>query len=165
MNGLASDSFITTADLAGPEGETETLELAQVDEEMHTSHRDPLGIPTFEELAACEDTLGHIPDLMAHNPDDVSDSEAEGDEDKDEDELEELVGEPDSEGSSQVQQEPAVATRRTTRHNAGVKRLDQSYEWNLMNLSLGAAIRNFGDKAREACKSELKQLFEEKKAL
>ncbi len=37
----------------------------------------------------------------------------------------------------------------------GVQRLDESYEWNLMNLSLGAAIRNFGDAARDACKAEL----------
>jgi hypothetical protein len=34
-----------------------------------------------------------------------------------------------------------------------------------MNLSLGAAICNFGDTARDACRAELLQLFQEKKAL
>jgi hypothetical protein len=46
-----------------------------------------------------------------------------------------------------------------------VQRYDSNYEWNLMNLSVGAAIRNFGDSARNACKDELVQLFREKKAL
>jgi len=106
--------------------------------------------------------------------DDDSDSESEEDDDDksivsdvDEDQvgLAELLQDAYSQASSAVQEEPTVPLRRTTRSNAGTKRLDQSYEWNLMNLSLGAAIRNFGDMAREACKDELVQLFEEKKAL
>jgi hypothetical protein len=88
------------------------------------------------------------------------------DDDDDGDELEDLLEQAaESDSSSQVQQQPTVATRRSTRRNAGIRRLYESYEWNLMNLSLGAAIRNFGDKGRDACKAELVQLFEEKKAL
>jgi len=55
--------------------------------------------------------------------------------------------------------------RRSTRHNAGVARRDDRYEWNLMNLGVGEAIREFGDTASDTCKAELQQLFVEKKAL
>jgi len=80
------------------------------------------------------------------------------DDDDDGDELEDLLEQAaESDSSSQVQQQPTVATRRSTRHNAGIRRLYESYEWNLMNLSLGAAIRNFGDKGRDACKAELEE--------
>jgi hypothetical protein len=76
-----------------------------------------------------------------------------------------MLQQAESHTSSQVPQQPTVGTRRSTRHNAGVQRLDESYEWNLMNLSLGAVICNFGDEARKACKAELKQLFEDKGVL
>jgi hypothetical protein len=58
-----------------------------------------------------------------------------------------------------------VPIRKTLQSMAGVKRLDELYVWNSMNLSLGAAICNFGDTARDACRAELLQLFKEKKAL
>jgi hypothetical protein len=72
----------------------------------------------------------------------------------------------DSSGSSTPNDNcRTVPLRRTTHENAGVQRHDNNYEWNLMNLSVGAAIRNFGDTAHDACKVELVQLFKEKKAL
>jgi len=33
---------------------------------------------------------------------------------------------------------------------AGVKRYDESFEWNLMNLSVNTALRDFGDMAEKA---------------
>jgi hypothetical protein len=142
--------------------------------DMHAPDPDPTGVPTAEEESANNEDPGGLPELSAPSGDDDSDSESEEDDDDksivsdvDEDQvgLAELLQDAYSQASSAVQEEPTVPLRRTTRSNAGTKRLDQSYEWNLMNLSLGAAIRNFGDVAREACKDELVQLFEEKKAL
>ena len=72
----------------------------------------------------------------------------------------EAVIDTDSSGSLQPNENRrAVPVRRTAREKAGVQRYDLNYEWNLMNLSVGAAIRNFGDTARYACKDELIQLF------
>jgi hypothetical protein len=70
-----------------------------------------------------------------------------------------------SDSSSAVQAEVQIPLRRTSRQTAGHKRYDENYEWNLLNLSVGAAIRNFGDLAREAVSAELVQLFKEKRAL
>jgi hypothetical protein len=71
----------------------------------------------------------------------------------------------DDSGSSAPKDEGKVQLRRSTRETAGVKRYDEDYNWNLMNLSVGATIRNFGNDARNACKDELLQLFKERKAL
>jgi hypothetical protein len=73
--------------------------------------------------------------------------------------------EADSDSSSAVQAERAVPLRRTSRETAGHKRYDENYEWNLLNLSVGASIQNFGNVAREAVTAELVQLFKEKRAL
>jgi len=54
--------------------------------------------------------------------------------------------------------------RRSARVNAGVKRHDDRYEWNLMSLGVGEAIQKFRDVAADACKAELHQLLIEKKA-
>jgi len=168
MNQLAGGSIITLADLSTGV-EEERLQGAMEDEgpQLHAPAADARVVPTAEEQAILEEP----PPLVDQTGDD-SDSEADDDdeepleEDEEDDDIAELLDQAlDSDGSSQVQSQPTATTRRTTRHNAGVKRLDDSYEWNLMNLSLGAAIRNFGDKARDACKAELLQLFEEKKAL
>jgi len=71
----------------------------------------------------------------------------------------------DDSGSSAPKDEGKVQLRRSTRETAGVKRYDEDYNRNLMNLSVGAVIRNFGNDARNACKDELLQLFKEKNAL
>jgi hypothetical protein len=172
MNAPAGEDALTQADLNTGvySGEDDPQDAKEEQEETHVTKGGMLGIPTAEEEAICDGVLSGLPELVAQDDDD-SDSESEdtdsivsNDED---DELEEILqeGTDSDEGSSRVQQQPSVPVRRTTRHNAGVRRLDESYEWNLMNLSLGAAIRNFGDAARDACKAELQQLFEEKKAL
>jgi hypothetical protein len=62
-------------------------------------------------------------------------------------------------------QEVGNAIRRSKRTTAGVRRYDESYEWNLMNLSVNMVLQDFGEVADKACKDELKQLFREKKTL
>jgi len=173
MNALAGEDALTQADLNTGVygGEDDSQDAMEEQEDTHVPKGGTLGIPTAEEEAICDDILSELPELVAPDDDDDSDSESEDTDSivsNDEgDELEEILQEAtdSDDGSSRVQQQPSVPVRRTTRHNAGVRRLDESYEWNLMNLSLGAAIRNFGDAARDACKAELQQLFEEKKAL
>jgi hypothetical protein len=131
-------------------------------------------IPTAEEILACDQELEEdLPELCPQGYDNDSESESEDadsvasdDDDGDEDDLAELLESiTDSEASSAVEAQPSVPIRKKSRSTAGVKRLDELYEWNLMNLSLGAAIRNFGETARDACRAELLQLFQEKKAL
>ena len=163
MNALAGEDALTQADLNTGVygGEDDSQDAMEEQEDTHVPKGGTLGIPTAEEEAICDDILSELPELVAPDDDDDSDSESEDTDSivsNDEgDELEEILQEAtdSNEGSSRVQQQPSVPVRRTTRHNAGVRRLDESYEWNLMNLSLGAAIRNFGDAARDACKAEL----------
>jgi hypothetical protein len=162
MNALAGEDALTQADLNTGVygGEDDPQDAMEEQEDTHVPKGGMLGIPTAEEEAICDSVLSGLPELVAPDDDD-SDSESEDTDSivsNDEgDELEEILQEAtdSNEGSSRVQQQPSVPVRRTTRHNAGVQRLDESYEWNLMNLSLGAAIRNFGDAARDACKAEL----------
>ncbi len=80
-------------------------------------------------------------------------------------EEQENVFQSDSTGSSVPTDDRKIPVRRTTRENAGVRRYDDDYQWNLMNLSVRAAVRNFGNMVLDACKAELVQLFIEKKAL
>jgi hypothetical protein len=63
---------------------------------------------------------------------------------------------------AKVQQPPLC---RSARPNAGMKRYDEAYDWNLMNLRIGAALKSFRVVTEEACKRELYQLLIEKKAL
>jgi hypothetical protein len=80
----------------------------------------------------------------------------------DDEELEELDNLlNDSDDSLKPQVDQRVPLRRTARSNAGIKWYDLDYEWSLMNLSVDAAIRGFGDMAVKACKEELVQLFME----
>ncbi len=84
----------------------------------------------------------------------------------------------DSQVASEKQHKPVRRSTRTTarqnKHNEQfywgfhlqeAKRYDDSYEWNLMNLSVGSAVRSFGAVATDACRAELIQLFQDKKAL
>jgi len=71
----------------------------------------------------------------------------------------------DSDSSFEPKDDARVPLRRSQRENAGKRTYDNSYEWNLMNLSVGAAVRGFGDVAKDAVKEELTQLFIHKKAL
>jgi hypothetical protein len=129
------------------------------------------------------DELEGLPELAMRDEDDdsvsessdtdVEDNMSESDEDDQklfetemkamEEQAEQL--DTDDSGSSAPKDEGKVQLRRSARGTAGVKRYDEDYNWNLMNLSVGAAIRNFGNDARNACKDELLQLFKEKTAL
>jgi hypothetical protein len=117
----------------------------------------------FEEDVDLPDLVGRELDddsvsESSESDDDVSEATSDPDDDErfeaelDEmDRQSELLETNDSE-SSAPQENLGVHLRRTARKNAGVQRYDDNYEWNLMNLSVGAAICNFGDTAREACK-------------
>jgi len=133
-------------------------------------------IPEEDMLADVADdpTLPELEDAM-----DDSGSVAEEDDDDDESETGNYLGDggedtlkelyelledkaETSESSEEIHQPPL---RRSTRTAAGTRKWDDRYDWNLINLSVGAAQKTFGDAATEACKHELLQLFVEKEAL
>ncbi len=173
MNDIAGAAGVKLADMP-----TEQDGNVEADENQLTLHR-PCDseemLPTSEEMAIADEDID-LPALTSQYDDDDSDSESgeEGEEnlygeddaaDEEAADISEILEEAASEGSSKVQEEPRRPLRRSTRETAGHQRYDSDYEWNLMNLSVGAAIRNFGDVARQACMAELTQLFREKKAL
>jgi len=188
MNDLLGANGIRLADL-GSEPEPERV-AQDCDRAATVQTHEPIravGEMTNEEaeISLEEMHLDDVPDLVDRGDDDsVSESGDDDDDDLSEtdsdsdpndnerfqEEIEEIEGrgeelETDDTGSSAPNDLGRVQVRRTRRENAGVQRYDQNYEWNLMNLSVGAAIRNFGDAARSACKAELLQLFREKGAL
>jgi hypothetical protein len=188
MNDLAGAAGIKTADIPieGYEQEldNETSLLEQLIVRQHTEEE---GIVPTEPENEINDVEMGMPELTAHSEqDDDSDSESEDDDDLDNEseedddveglaagdgldeealEVQERLMEEHSDSSSAVQTEVQIPLQRTSRQTAGHKRYDENYEWNLLNLSVGAAIRNFGNVAREAVSAELVQLFKEKKAL
>jgi hypothetical protein len=182
MNEMAGEFKIDLSELAGNKiADDEQQELSPA------VHQPPAmdAEMTEQEAEIAMDDDADLPELVAREEVDDSSSESSDSDDDDdmstessdpdddekfEAELEELDRqanelETDDSGSSKPREHPEVHLRRTTRENAGVQRYDSNYEWNLMNLSVGAAIRNFGDTAKQACKAELVQLFVEKKAL
>lgn len=119
---------------------------------MHQPPANTSVAATAEETAIGEDPP--VPELTNH--DDDSDSKAEPDEE--DDELEQILQQ-DSDCSVEKQakdleeitlQEVGNAICRSKRTMAGVKRYDESFEWNLMNLSVNTALRDFGDMAEKA---------------
>ncbi len=132
MDELAADNTLTLADLnIAAEPSEHPQEATEGKPQMHAPRGDMLVTPTAEEQAIDNDE----PPSLVHQDDDDSDSES-GDPDDEEsfadegnDELAELLEQAvESDTSSRVQAQPVVATRRTSRHNAGVRRLDESYE-------------------------------------
>jgi len=183
MNDLAGAGGIKLADLEDPEP---TVDVARTEGPEVIMPRHPYPEITQEEAQIeFDEGITDMPALVEQEDDDsvsessevdyeLDDNGSESDPDDDtrfEEELivqeqQEAVIDTDSSGSLQPNDNRrAVPVRRTARENAGVQRYDSNYEWNLMNLSVGAAIRNFGDTSRYACKDELIQLFKEKKAL
>jgi len=186
MNNLAGDSSLTLAD-THHDGNVGSEVMIKDQVQHHTTHvpeLDAAMIMTPEE-AQIDNTeaadLGNIPELVDADEDDDSDSES-GDSVELEHELQELDKLLEDSSDSQVANEAEHAPlRRSARTTAGVKRKDDSYDWgfatqevkryddsyesNLMNLSMGTVIRSFGAVTRDACKAELLQLFQEKKAL
>jgi len=183
MNDLAGAGGIKLADLEDPEP---TVDVARTEGPEVIMPRHPYPEITQEEAQIeFDEGITDMPALVEQEDDDsvsessevdyeLDDNGSESDPDDDtrfEEELivqeqQEAVIDTDSSGSLQPNDNRrAVPVRRTARENAGVQRYGSNYEWKLMNLSVGAAIRNFGDTARYACKDELIQLFKEKKAL
>jgi hypothetical protein len=186
MNELAGVSGIKVVDLELPEQEDEAMMPEQAGPPLHAPNPEQLPLEMTEQEAAIEFEEGlKMPDLVDQGGDDDSVSESSDSDDEDDDamsksdpdeeerfekELEAMEQqaaelETDDSGSSTPKDNKGVHLHRSTRETAGVRRYDDNYEWNLMNLSVGAAIRNFGDSAHEACKAELIQLFKVKKAL
>jgi len=163
MNEMAGTTGIRLADLDyGNEAEADEAPR-QEGPAMHVpSHPFPEVTQEEVQIELDEDLMMNLPELM-HEVDDDSvsessemDSEMDEDEDVHEDvarfeeellaeEEQQAVFETDSSGSSKPNDNIRPAPlRHTLRENAGVQRYDSNYEWNLMILSVGATIRNFG---------------------
>jgi hypothetical protein len=168
MNEIAGEDIVAPIDIEAdqvdnPEEARTTLHLS------HTPVDDPSTGVTSEEAKLDDDNVC-MPELV-DNDDDESDDEMEdasvgNDDDNPLDEI--LQGDSDTaeeltrDMETQAQQ---AEVRRSQRSTAGVRRYDDAYDWNLMNLSVTSALRDFGEVAEDTCKSELVQLFKEKKAL
>jgi hypothetical protein len=176
MNELAGTTGLKIVDIELPERDTESERMSLDPPDTHLPTTTLPEMTDEEEIIQFDDDV-EMPELIPRQADDDSVSESSNDfEDEDEkerweaeleaQEREEEVLQTDSSGSSTPRDEDRrIPLRRTARSNAGVQRYDTNYEWNLMNLSVGAAVRNFGNTALDACKNELVQLFVEKKAL
>jgi hypothetical protein len=183
MKELAGTRGVKVADLGIPESEVEEMQVDSPDTHVPTTLLTGM---TNKEAAIAFDEVLDLPELVGHEDDDDSVSESgetvndyddfpDDDEDPEdrarfEEELQameeqENIFQSDSSGSSALTDDRWIPVRRTTRENVGVQRYDDNDEWNLMNLSVGAAVRNFVDTALEACKAELVQLFVEKRAI
>jgi len=181
MNELAGTSGVKAADIGIPASVAEEMQVDSPDTHVPTASLPEM---TNEEMAIEFDEDLDLPELVGREDDDdsvsesgetVNDDNDSQDDDEDpedrvrfEEELQAMKGQEnvfqsDSSGSSVPTDNRRIPVRRTTPENAGVQRYDDNYEWNLMNLSVGAAVRNFGDTALEACKAELVQLFIEKR--
>jgi hypothetical protein len=174
MNAAAEGRELTTADLIDGAA-TEGPDAERPVQEKH----DPADFPgvdigiTMDALALGDD-VDDVPEL-GHYP---NDDEDEYDEDPDED-MPDLVGKitedrsnglvgigDGNESSESIESnEERAIPRRSTRATAGVRRYDENYQWNLMNLSVKTAVADFGEVADAACEAELVQLFREKRAL
>ncbi len=182
---------MTTAEIEFEEGRGDNSEEAR--NTLHPSHT-PVDNPgtgvTSEEAkldnededmpeeAKLDNEDEDMPDLV-NNDEDESDDEADDTHDEDEeamienedhDPLEEILQSVDSDTTEEQEKEMEKAAQqaevwRSQRSTAGVRRYDEAYDWNLMNLSVTSALRDFGEVAEEACKTELVQLIQGKKAL
>jgi hypothetical protein len=167
MNQLAGETGVRAADIA----------VEKVREAVEITERVALNQPTMMDIVEADVEQADDPEIpeLEDQTDAESDDEAEDDEsetaeylgDGGEKALEELYQileeESSATDSSEKQERPPV--RRSERTNAGVKKRDDAYHWNLMNLSVNAALESFGEVASDACRDELVQLFVDKKAL
>jgi hypothetical protein len=162
MNELSGKGGISLADL-------EAIPILPAVEQAMVSHQatpDHSVASTAEEANIMDDVP--MPDLVDQDyQDDESDTEDEVDDEDElekEDELKDILQQ-DSDSSidkmAKDLEEIAVqkvgnAMRRSKRTTAGVRRYDESYDWNLMNLSVNTALQDFGEVADKSCKDELK---------
>jgi hypothetical protein len=141
-------------------------------------------IPMEVDLDDIYDDEDGTPQLVPRDADvDDSDSESEDsilETEQELKELEDFMGD-DSSDSQVANEKGHKPLRRLMRATAGqtkrdeqfdwgfhlqeAKRYDELYDWNLMNLSIGSAVRSFGAVAADACEAESVQLFQDKKAL
>jgi hypothetical protein len=169
MNEIAGEDIVVPADI-----ESVGVENSEARTTLQPSHmpvkNTGIGI-TPEEAMLINNNDTNVPEL-ANNDDDDSDDKMEDDTvaNDEDDPLDEILQQGDSYTGDELMRElesaaQQVEVRRSQQSTAGVKRYDEAYNWNLMNLSVTSALREFGEVAEEACKSELVQLFKEKKAL
>jgi hypothetical protein len=175
MNDIAGGAGITLADVQ-TDGDVEEFDEA-IGPSLHQSNDEEANVSTAEEDAVCDMELEEFPELTDQYHDD-SDSESDEEEPEellvgqdnecgeieDQAELGELLEELGMSAHKPEEQQPRIL-RRSSRETAGKQRYDTAYDWNLMNLSVSAAMKNFGDVAKQACMAELLQLFREKRAL
>jgi predicted nuclease of predicted toxin-antitoxin system len=126
-----------------------------------------------------EESFPDLPELEERREDEDDIDDEREDDDQDEKETADFLGDAGESAikelydileqeSSDSGTEPTVhrpPLRRSERTTAGVKVRDDSYDWSFMNLSVAAALNEFGQVAKDACKNELVQLFTEKQAL
>jgi hypothetical protein len=153
MNGLAGETWVKAADILTAEQAEAESDVA----ERVTLHQ-PIAMDIIEEeeVELDDPKLPELEDPM----DEESDDEAEDDEsetgdylgDGGEEALKELYQileeESDTSVSSDKVQQPPL--RRSERTSAGVKKRDEAYHWNFMNLSVNAALDSFGKVASDA---------------
>jgi len=171
LNSTSGNALVSASDICGEEIQQETG-LRATEMQLHIPPNSTTEVGFTAEEAAIDDVdeledddcSSDVPDLRHYNDD--SDSES-GETVEIEEELKELEAllEDYSSDSQAPKTVPQVSLRRSARSTAGARRYDDAYEWNLMNLSMGVAVRSFGAVAADACKAELLQLFQEKKAL
>jgi hypothetical protein len=169
MDELAVDRLISTADFGEEEPGSTTEERT-----LPTTHLPPTDadVIMMREEMMCEQTVEDIPMPELMDQDKDVDSESKDDEEslKNEDHDPLNPFRHDDSGSEELLKELEEAaqqssTQRSQRSTKGVRRYDEVYDWNLMNLSVNTALQDFGDVAEDACKNELVQLFKEKNAL
>ncbi len=165
MNDIAGGAGITLADVQ-IDGDLEEFDEA-IGPSLHQPNDEEANIPTAEEDSVCDMELEEPPELTDQYHDD-SDSESDEEEPEellvgqdnecgeieDQAELGELLEELGMSAHKPEEQQPRIL-RRSSRETAGKQRYDTAYDWNLMNLSVSAAMKNFGDVAKQACMAEL----------
>jgi hypothetical protein len=158
MNDIVGGAGITLAGVQ-IDGDVEEFDEA-IGPSLHQPNDEEANIPTAEEDAVRDMELEEPPELTDQYHDDsdseygeeepeelLGDQDNECDESEDEVELGELLEELGMSTDKPKEQQPRVL-RRSSRETAGKQRYDTAFNWNLMNLSVSAAIKNFGDVAK-----------------
>jgi hypothetical protein len=160
MNELAGLTEVTIADIPPERADPhEDVPMMAVHDPTGPGDVMVLDLPEDMALKEQESPTG-VPDLV-NNDDEDSDREL-GDSVEDQEINDDAAGtareaayneETDAEEKVEKMMQPGL--RRSTRPTAGTRKYDKHYEWNMMNLSVGEAIRTFGYAASKACKGEL----------
>jgi hypothetical protein len=163
MNEIAGEDIVVVADIESSSSGDSEDKARTILQPSHVPVDDTDVGVTPEEA-----NLSSVPELEdAHDEDSDDEMDEDSVQNDDDDPLEEILQQDDSDTGDELVREmesaaQEVELRRSQRRTAGVKRYDEAYDWNLMNLSVKSALRDFGKVAEEACKSELVQLFRDK---